>query len=343
MRAGDGRQRREEGTMRRIGWIAVAALLVAGTPAFGANVLHMYSALDTNETKLYIPEFEKDTGIKVEWVRMSAGEVLARVRAEGKNPQASVWFGGPSQEHIAAKKFGLLAPYKPGIDWALPANGHDAEWHWVGYYFGAIGFGSNSNILKKINAEPPTSWEDLLKPAFKKQIAIAFPYTSGTSYTVLATLVQMWGEDKAFDYWKKMNANIHHYDKSGSAPVTQAGLGEVGVALSFSHDIIAKGSAKGYPVVMTFPKEGTGYEIGAMSLIKGGPEPELGKKFIDWALSVRAQNLMQQWYRIPLNPKATVAPGAVKADQVKLINFDAVKAGDEKDRLIKRWRQEIGQ
>jgi iron(III) transport system substrate-binding protein len=213
----------------------------------------------------------------------------------------------------------------------------------VGYYFGAIGFGSNSNTLKKINAEPPASWEDLLKPAFKGQIAIAFPYTSGTSYTVLATLVQMWGEDKAFEYWKKMNANVHHYDKSGSAPVTQAGLGEVGVAVAFSHDIIAKGSAKGYPVVISFPKEGTGYEIGAMSLIKGGPEPELAKKFIDWALSVRAQNLMQQWFRIPLNPKATVAPGAVKADQVKLINFDAVKAGDEKDRLIKRWRQEIGQ
>jgi len=329
--------------MRRIGLIVVAALLVAGTPAFGANVLHMYSALDTNETKLYIPEFEKDTGIKVEWVRMSAGEVLTRIRAEGSNPQASVWFGGPSQEHIAGKKFGLLAPYKPNIDWTLPANGHDSDWHWVGYYFGAIGFGSNSNTLKKINAEPPASWEDLLKPAFKGQIAIAFPYTSGTSYTVLATLVQMWGEDKAFEYWKKMNANVHHYDKSGSAPVTQAGLGEVGVAVAFSHDIIAKGSAKGYPVVISFPKEGTGYEIGAMSLIKGGPEPELAKKFIDWALSVRAQNLMQQWFRIPLNPKATVAPGAVKADQVKLINFDAVKAGDEKDRLIKRWRQEIGQ
>ncbi len=329
--------------MRRIGLIAVAALLVAVAPAFGANVLHMYSALDTNETKLYIPEFEKDTGIKVEWVRMSAGEVLARMRAEAKNPQASIWFGGPSQEHIAAKKFGLLAPYKPSIDWALPANGHDADWQWVGYYFGAIGFGSNSNTLKKINAEPPASWEDLLKPVYKNQIAIAFPYTSGTSYTVLATLVQMWGEDKAFDYWKKLNANVHHYDKSGSAPVTQAGLGEVGIAIAFSHDIIAKGSAKGYPVVVSFPKEGTGYEIGAMSLIKGGPEPELAKKFIDWALSVRAQNLMEQWYRIPLNPKATVAPGAVRADQVKLITFDAVKAGEEKDRLIKRWRQEIGQ
>ncbi len=323
--------------------LTIGVALLWGTPVLAGQVLHMYSALDTAETQLYIPEFEKDTGIKVEWVRLSSGEVLARLRAEAKNPQVSIWFGGPSQDHIAGKKAGISMPYKPPLDWTLQANGHDPDWNWVGYYFGAIGFGSNTEFLKKAVVPAPASWEDLLKPGYKGQIAIAFPYTSGTSYTVLATLVQMMGEDKAFDYWRKLNPNIHHYDKSGSAPVTQAGLGEVGVAVSFSHDIIAKGSAKGYPITITFPREGTGYEIGAMSLVKGGPEPELAKRFVDWALSVRAQNLMQQWFRIPLNPKAEVAKGAVKADQVKLINFDAVKAGEDRDRLIKRWRAEIGQ
>jgi iron(III) transport system substrate-binding protein len=323
--------------------LTIGVALLWGTPVLAGQVLHMYTALDTAETQLYIPEFEKDTGIKVEWVRLSSGEVLARLRAEAKNPQVSIWFGGPSQDHIAGKKAGISMPYKPPLDWTLQANTHDSDWNWVGFYFGAIGFGSNTDFLKKAGAPAPASWEDLLKPAYKGQISIAFPYTSGTSYTVLATLVQMMGEDKAFEYWRKLHPSIHHYDKSGSAPVTQAGLGEVGVAVSFSHDIIAKGSAKGYPIAITFPREGTGYEIGAMSLIKGGPEPEVAKKFIDWALSVRAQNLMQQWFRIPLNPKAEVAKGAVKADQVKLINFDAVKAGDDRDRLIKRWRSEIGQ
>jgi iron(III) transport system substrate-binding protein len=321
----------------------VLALLGVPGPGRASQVLHMYSALDTNETKLYIPEFEKDTGIKVQWVRMSSGEILARLKAEARNPQVSIWFGGPSQDHIAAKKAGLLIPYKPTLDWPLADTARDPDWHWTGYYFGAIGFAANTTILKKLNADPPGSWEDLLRPQFKNQIAIAFPYTSGTSYTVLATLVQLMGEDKAFAYWKRLHANIHHYDKSGSAPVTQAGLGEVGVAIAFSHDVIAKGIDKGYPIALSFPKEGTGFEIGAMSLIKGGPEPDLAKRFVDWALSTRAQNLMQQWFRIPLNPKAEVAKGAVRADQVKLINFDAVKAGEDRDRLIKRWRQEIGQ
>ncbi len=328
---------------RNLTVLTIGVALLWGTPVLAGQVLHMYSALDTAETQLYIPEFEKDTGIKVEWVRLSSGEVLARLRAEAKNPQVSIWFGGPSQDHIAGKKAGISMPYKPPLDWTLQDNAHDPEWNWVGFYFGAIGYGSNTEFLKKAGVPAPASWEELLKPVFKGQIAIAFPYTSGTSYTVLATLVQMMGEDKAFEYWKKLHPSIHHYDKSGSAPVTQAGLGEVGIAVSFSHDIIAKGSAKGYPIAITFPREGTGYEIGAMSLVKGGPEPEVAKKFIDWALSVRAQNLMQQWFRIPLNPKAEVAKGAVKADQVKLINFDAVKAGEDRDRLIKRWRSEIGQ
>lgn len=323
--------------------VMVAAAATWALPAQGGQVLHMYSALDTAESQLYIPEFEKDTGIKVQWVRLSSGEVLARLRAEAKNPQVSIWYGGPSQDHITGKKVGISAPYKPSLDWALQANAHDVDWNWVGFYFGAIGFGSNTEFLKRANAPAPASWQDLLKPVYKGQIAIAFPYTSGTSYTVLATLVQMMGEDKAFEYWRKLHGNVHHYDKSGSAPVTQAGLGEVGVAVSFSHDIIAKGSDKGYPISMTFPAEGTGFEIGAMSLVKGGPEPELAKKFVDWALSVRAQGLMKQWFRIPLNPKAEIAKGAVRADQVKLINFDAVKAGEDRDRLIKRWRSEIGQ
>jgi len=330
--------------MRRMVMLLAIVVAVAwAIPAQAGQVLHMYTALDTAESQLYIPEFEKDTGIKVQWVRLSSGEVLARLRAEAKNPQVSIWFGGPSQDHITSKKVGISMPYKPSLDWTPPANAHDPDWQWVGYYFGAIGFASNTEFLKRAGVPAPTSWEDLLKPVYKGQIAIAFPYTSGTSYTVLATLVQMMGEDKAFEYWRKLNQNIHHYDKSGSAPVTQAGLGEVGIAVSFSHDIITKGSAKGYPITMTFPKEGTGFEIGAMSLVKGGPEPDLAKKFIDWALSVRAQNLMQQWFRIPLNPKAEVAKGAVRADQVNLINFDAVRAGEDRDRLIKRWRSEIGQ
>ena len=326
-----------------LGMFIVVFSLCSPPVAKAADVLHMYTALEPNEAKTYIEAFKKDTAIDVEWVKLSAGEILTRLKAEAKNPQVSVWFGGPSVEFIAGKKENLLVPYNSPVGVSfLKGNLKDAEDYWSGFYFGAIGFANNTNWFEKNKIPYPTSWQDLLKPEFKANISLAYPYTSGTSYTVLATLVQLMGEDKAFEYWKELEPNIHHYNTSGPAAVTQAGLGEIAIGIAFSHDILGKGTSQGYPVKATFPSEGTGYEIGALGLVKGGREPELGKKFIDWALSKEAQDLMKAWFRIPLNPQAEIAPGATKASDVKLVNYDYQWAGNNNKRLIEKWRQTIG-
>ena len=303
------------------------------------DVLHLYTALDTNEAKIYIRAFEEETGIEVRWVRLSAGEVLVRIRSERTNPQVALWFGGPSPEFIVAKREGLLTPYAPRINFEPPAGTFDEAHYWTGFYFGAIGFASNTEILARKGISPPTSWSDLLKPELKGEISVAYAYTSGTANTLLAAIVQMMGEEAGFDYIARLDRNVHHYNRSGSACVTQVGFGEVGVGIAFSHDIIKKGPAKGYPVVLSFPKEGTGFEIGAMALVKGGPNQVAAKRFMDWALSIRAQDLMQKWFRTPLNPNAKVAEGAVTADRVRLIEFDSIRAAEHRQRLVERWRE----
>jgi iron(III) transport system substrate-binding protein len=321
------------------------AILVFGSPPVGkaAEVLRIYTAFDTEEAKYYIDAYEKETGIDVQWVRLSSGEVLARVEAEAANPQASVWHAGSNTSHINAASKGLLAPYKPNTDFELPDKFHAKDWAWTGFYTGAIGFISNTKFLEKKGVKAPTSWDDLLNPAFSKNVALAYPYTSGTAYTTYATLVQMWGLEKTLDWWEKFDKqSIFQYTKSGTGCIPMVGLGEVGVGIAFSHDILAKGVNMGYPVVMTFPKEGTGYEIGGLALIKGGPEPERGKKFIDWCFTVRAQDLFQKYCRLPVNPKATVGKGAATLDQIKLINYDDIWAGQNNDRLVKAWRDRIG-
>src|SRR5512136_1392542 len=92
---------------------SVMVVLVFGSQSMvkAGDVLHMYTALDPNEAKVYVEAFTKDTKINVEWVRLSAGEVLTRLKAESKNPQVSVWFGGSSDEFTAGRKEGLLTPY----------------------------------------------------------------------------------------------------------------------------------------------------------------------------------------------------------------------------------------
>lgn len=325
-------------------WLAFLVLAVGLSGLAATKVLHIYTALDVDEAKIYIEAFQqKYPDIKVEWVRLSAGELLARLRAEAANPRASPWLGGPSDTFIVAKMEGLLAPYKESLGWQyLPAKFKDPDGYWVGIYTGFIAFASNKDYLEKHGLEPPTSWYDFLRPEFCGKISVAFPYTSGTGYARLATLVFLMGEDKALEYEKKLSECIHHYTRAGSAPVTEVGLGEVVLGVAFSHDVIAKGIAKGYPVVLSFPKEGTGYEIGAMALIKAGPEPDLAKIFYDWMLSAEAQSLFKRWYRVPLNPEAELAEGLITAEMVNLVDYDALWAARNRDRLCELWQKVTG-
>jgi len=319
--------------------IAAALLLAGCSRSQDQTPLRMYTSFDPNEAEIYIRAFEADTGIPVKWVRMSSGEVLARVKAEAKNPQMGLWLAGTAADFTSAKKENLLAPYAPQTDFTLEPHQRDPAGYWTGFYFGVIGFASNTKFLAEHGLSPPSSWQDLLKPEWQGQIGLAYPYTSSTAYTLLASLVTLMGEDQAFEYLRRLDRQVHHYNKSGSACVTQVGLGELGVGIAFAHDILTKGVAKGYPVTLSFPAEGSGYEIGAMALIRGGPDHEPAQRFMDWMLSERGQNLMQQWHRVPLHPRAQRAALAVGQDQARLIHVDIDWAGQNRDRLIGRWRE----
>ena len=163
-------------------------LFLFGSQTSAQEALRMYTSLDPNEAKVYIEAFIKDTGIKVDWVRMSAGEVLTRTKAEAKNPQVSITFGGPSVEYIAAKKEGLLAPYKSPVGAPfLKGNLKDSEDFWTGFYFGAIGFGNNTAWFEKNKVPLPTSWQDLLRPELKANISNAL--SSPINWTRVARVV----------------------------------------------------------------------------------------------------------------------------------------------------------
>jgi len=318
---------------------AVLTVFLGACTSKPSNELHIYTSLDTVETPVYIEAFEKASGIKVKWVRLSAGEAVARLDAEKNNPQVSVWFAGPSPEFIVGKAKGLFENFQPQLDYTLAPPHRDADWAWTGIYFGAIGFACNEKYLADKKLKCPDSWAGLLNPAFKGQVAMAFPYTSGTAYTVVAALLELYGEEKGWDYLKKLDGQVHHYNKSGAAAVTQVGLGEVAVGISFSHDVLQKGRASGYPVELSIPKDGTPTEIGCMALIKGAKEPELAKKFITYMLSVEAQSELQKFQRVPLHPKAPVAPGAVTAAQIKIIPYDTQKAADNQKAILEKWRK----
>lgn len=340
-------------------FLATGMLALVSTYGFSTHLtLHMLCSFNPEECQFYIDHFEEDTGINVEFVRLSSGSALARVEAERNNPTQSIWFAGTNSSHIVASQEDLLQAYASPWASSIPDDptmkdlDEDPN-EWIGIYTGFIAFATNTNFLNDNGFEPPRSWEDLLKPEFKGKIAMAFPFSSGTAYTVLATLLQLGFEgttprseesvNKGFEFAQKLDQQVGQYLESGSGCIALAGTGEFPICISFSHDIAAKGLSKGLPLVMTFPSEGTGMEIGGMALIKGGPETDtLGKVFYDWALSVRGQNLYANFFRVPLNVDAQVGEGVVRASDVKVVDFDPNWAGQHREEFVERWRQLTG-
>ena len=215
--------------------------------------------------------------------RKSSGETYAQIAAEKDNPKGDVWWGGTGDPHLQAAEEGLTEAYTSPLqgelqDWAVKQH-EAADGRTVGIYAGALGFGYNKELLAQKGLPEPKCWADLIKPEFKGEIQMANPNSSGTAYTALATFVQMMGEDKAFDYLKQLHANINQYTKSGSAPIKAAAQGETTVGIVFQHDAVTM-AVSGAPIEVVSPCEGTGYEIGSMSIIKGARNPEMAQEIL---------------------------------------------------------------
>ena len=289
-------------------------------------------------------EFEKKTGITVNYVRMSSGEALARIQAEKANPQFDIWWGGPADSFVAAKKEGVLEPYNsPNMKNLLDQEKYkDKDNTWAGIYVGSLGFCTNKDWLKKNpNVKAPTSWDDLLKPEFKGQIMVAHPSTSGTSYTALATILQSMGEEKGWEFIKKYAGQVSQFTKSGAAPAKFVGQGEAAVCIVFSHDTVNEIDNNKMPLELTFPKEGTGYEIGGMGLIKGAKHPNAAKMWFDWALTPEAQALGPKYKAYQAPTVKGVELSHPELLQVPLIKYDFQWAGDNKKKIVDKFTNEM--
>lgn len=289
-------------------------------------------------------EFEAKYGITVNYVRMSSGEALARVQAEKDNPQFDIWWGGPIDSFVAAKGEGLLEPYdSPNYANLIdPVKMKDVDNYWVGIYVGTLGFATNTDWLAaNPGVEPPKSWDDLLKPEFKGQVMVAHPSSSGTSYTALATVLQIRGEEAGWEYLKKYAGQMAQYTKSGAAPAKFVGQGEAAVAIVFSHDIVNEIENNKMPLVLTFPEEGTGYEIGGMGLIKGAKHMQAAKLWFDWALTPEAQALGPTYAAYQAPTVKGVELSHPELLEVNLIDYDFVWAGEHKKEFVDKFTNEI--
>jgi iron(III) transport system substrate-binding protein len=325
---------------------ALAATMVLSGPAHAQ--LNVICSVQIEWCQAMATEFQKATGVKVAMVQKGSGEALAQITAEAANPRTDVWFGGTGDPHLQAAERGLTQEYaSPNLaqlhPWAQDQHKQSGG-KTVGVYMGALGFGFNTEALARRKAKAPACWSDLLRPEFKGEVQMANPASSGTAYTAIATLVQVMGEEKAFDYLKKLHANVSQYTKSGTAPVKNVARGEATVSVSFVHDAVTE-AVGGFPVQSATPCEGTGYEIGSMSIVKGAKNLDAARKFYDWALTAAAQELggATKQFQVPSSRGAKLNPLAPDFSKIKLINYDSAKYGAsaERKRLIERWERDV--
>lgn len=291
-----------------------------------------------------VQEFEAQTGINTSYVRMSSGEALARLRAGAEAPEFDVWWGGPADGQIAAGAEGLIEPYISPNAEIIADEQKGADGTWTGVYVGALGFCSNMGELERIGAEIPDSWEALLAPEFEGNVAVAHPASSGTAYTTFYTQVtRLGGEDEGLAYMAELHPNILQYTKSGSAPGGMAGRGEIATAIIFSHDCVKNIEAGFEDLAVSFPSEGTGYEIGAVALVNGAQNPENAKKWIDWALQADTQAIGPTVgsFQLPTNPETPVSDLSVGLDEVTLVDYDFDSAGAARTELTQRFEDEV--
>ena len=301
----------------------------------------VYFGTVEQQAKIIAGEFEKDTGIKVKYVRMSGGEILSRIRAEKNSPKASLWYGGSADSFIVAKNEGLLAAYKSSATEKIPANFKDAEGYWTGIYQGYLGFACDKRYFEDKKLPLPSSWDDLLKPELKGKVMMGNPGTASTGYVILSTLCQMRGEEAGLEYMSKLHPQMKLYTKSGAAPVRSAALGECAVGISY-HQVALRTIKEGNKnLALSFPKEGTGYELGAMAILKGAPEEAAAKKFVDWAVSKKAQELCQKFgsYQFLTNLEASPLPEVMPYKNTKLIKYDFVQSGKNRKHLVEEWNK----
>jgi iron(III) transport system substrate-binding protein len=327
---------------------AAASLSIIGVVSTAsADQLTVYTALEEEEIAAYVDAAQKampDTEINV--LRLSTGKLGARILAEAGNPQADVIWGWAVSAMMDPQILEMLEPYTAkGVD-VLPETfrAEDGKWFAPIGYMGA--FCVNTARLEEKGLPMPTSWKDLENPAFKGEILMPDPNSSGTGYLHVNAVLQSMGDDAGWAQLDAIDPNMAQYTSSGSKPCKSARVGEytVGISLAFT---AMQSVEEGYPLAMVFPEGGVGYELEASGLIASSDNKEGAQAFLDWTMSDEAIGLYQEYkalITIPGVDASKVAEDAGLPSDISTIlaDIDFVKAAENQTAVKAMWKEKLG-
>ncbi len=292
--------------------------------------------------------FQIETGIAVNITLKDATDALASLAAERDAPKHDVWYSGSGDMHVRAVESGLLDEYRTPLlpllhDWALRQS-EQAKGRATGAHAGVIGIGYNRRALANKRLAEPRCWADLGKPEYRGEMQFVNPSSSRVGYLTLATLVQVFGEERAFELLKAIHRNATGYAITATGAIRAVARGETTIGVAMLHDGVAE-IVNGFPVKLVVPCEGTGYDVGSIAVVTGAPHPMNARRFYDWVLTPVAQKIAAggRNFEYPANRDAVGPVFAPDADDLRLIRFDFVKYGSaaERKRLLDKWERDV--
>ena len=294
----------------------------------------------TNESyKALFDKYTSERGPKVEFISMSSGEALSKLKAEGGTPAADLWFGGGIDSFMDAKANDLLEQvnFDAAADFAEGFKDEDNYWFSKGVT--VVGFIANNDILKSIGVEAPKSWDDLTKPDYAGEVLMSNPAVSGTNYAVVAALLQTKGEDAGWEYFTALNENIPYYSKRGADPATKTAAGEVGIGITYIDGTLDE-LRENADLSIIYPSDGMPYMPDGVAVFKNADNVEAAKDFIVWLMSSD-----ENWQFLAqidkkntcLLVKPNIAGLELDFDATQLLKEDLSKFGTEREATLEKW------
>jgi len=303
----------------------------------------VYSTHGETMLALVADEFEKETGIKVDYINLK-GELADRVRAEKANPQSDVMYGAPSSVFIELKSEDLFAPYF--TSWADSINPlfKDAEGYWIGTIQTPVVLFYNRDMIPK--DEAPTDWSDLADPKYQDMLVFrnALSSSARATYSSLLQQYEKKGElEKGWHFLKAVDANTKRYFGSGSLQFQSIGRKEAAISFSVLSSIVDNINKNGLPLEIINAKSGSPVITDGIALIKGARHPKAAKAFIDFAGSVRIQSLLaNEFSRLPTHPEAIAkSPKWMSEIEFNIMDVDWGALSKSQSGWMQKWDSEV--
>jgi iron(III) transport system substrate-binding protein len=334
---------------RHTAQFVLAAILLCAACSDSRTPLVIYSPHGRGLLTLAESTFEAaHPDVDVRWLDMGSQDVLDRLRSEKANPQADVWFGGPSTILALAAADSLLAPYRPSWADAIAPRGRAPGDLYFAAYETPVVIAYSRTFTPDDSA--PTDWDQVLAPKWRDKILIRDPLASGTMRALWGMVMQRslratHDTAQGFAWLRRLDAQTREYVPNPALLNEKLLRGEGRITLWDLPDILGE-VRDGHPFWYTLPTSGTPVIEDGIAIVRGAKHSAQARQFVEWVGSVEGQlSAARHASRLPARTDlpADSMPQWAKDVRAKLVveTMDWEQLTREGPRWMAYWDQHV--